>query len=100
MYMLILQAYVYKDNSGECAAFLVNYDSRDATVLFENLSYKLPPQSISILPNCKNIAFNTAQVTYFCSVAALFFIQIRQSSSHPQVFLCLNRKGSQLIAEC
>lgn len=74
--MLILQAYVYKDNSGECAAFLVNYDSRDATVLFENLSYKLPPESISILPNCKNIAFNTAQVTYFCSVAASFFIQI------------------------
>ncbi|KAF3447014.1 hypothetical protein FNV43_RR12194 [Rhamnella rubrinervis] len=57
------QAYVYKDNSGECAAFLVNYDSVDAKVLFQNLSHKLSPQSISILPDCKNIAFNTAKVS-------------------------------------
>ena len=74
--MLIIQAYVYKDNSGECAAFLVNYDSVDATVLFQNLSHKLSPQSISILPDCKKIAFNTAKV----KLLLVFFIQIKQSS--------------------
>ena len=61
--MLLLQAFVFKGNSEECAAFLVNNDtSRIATVNFENSSYELPPKSISILPDCKIVAFNTAKV--------------------------------------
>jgi hypothetical protein len=60
---LLLQAYVFKGNSEECAAFLVNNNSRiNATVFFENSSYELPPKSISILPDCKTEAFNTAKV--------------------------------------
>lgn len=56
------QAYVFEAESG-CAAFLVNYDyRREATVLFQGSSYTLPSKSISILPDCKTIAFNTAKV--------------------------------------
>lgn len=58
-----LQAYVFSGDSGACAAFLVNTDSRtSATVRFQNLTYQLPPKSISILPDCNIVAFNTAKV--------------------------------------
>lgn len=58
------EAYVYHQESGECAAFLVNKDaSKEAEVQFLNVSYKLPPKSISILPDCKNVVFNTAKVS-------------------------------------
>ncbi|KAK9291537.1 hypothetical protein L1049_019485 [Liquidambar formosana] len=58
------QAYVFKGKSEKCAAFLVNNDSRkDVVVLFQNVSYELPPKSISILPDCKIVAFNTAKVS-------------------------------------
>ncbi|GAV71938.1 Glyco_hydro_35 domain-containing protein/Gal_Lectin domain-containing protein/BetaGal_dom4_5 domain-containing protein, partial [Cephalotus follicularis] len=57
------QAYVFKENSRECAAFLVNSDTRkDVTVLFQNVSYRLSHHSISILPDCRTTAFNTAKV--------------------------------------
>ncbi|KAK1384445.1 Beta-galactosidase [Heracleum sosnowskyi] len=57
------EAYIYQGRSGECAAFLVNSDSRNTTAVeFQNSSYQLPPKSISILPDCKTVAFNTAQV--------------------------------------
>ncbi|KAJ0026152.1 hypothetical protein Pint_08134 [Pistacia integerrima] len=57
------QAYVFQESS-DCAAFLVNKDKRqNATVHFRNSSYELPPLSISILPDCKTVAFNTAKVS-------------------------------------
>ncbi|XVE95524.1 hypothetical protein REPUB_Repub02eG0104900 [Reevesia pubescens] len=57
-------AYVFKEKSGECAAFLVNNDnSTNARVHFQNISFELPRMSISILPDCKNVAFNTAKVS-------------------------------------
>lgn len=57
------QAYVFEETSGVCAAFLVNNDERKAvTVLFRNISYELPRKSISILPDCKTVAFNTERV--------------------------------------
>ncbi|KAM6559512.1 hypothetical protein CsatA_028751 [Cannabis sativa] len=60
----IHQAYVYGDyNSEECVAFLVNSHMKDVTVQFHNVSYFLPHNSISILPDCKNIAFNTAKIS-------------------------------------
>ncbi|WVZ20365.1 hypothetical protein V8G54_007687 [Vigna mungo] len=55
-------AYVFKSNSTECAAFLENNEDRTVTVQLQNISYQLPPKSISILPDCKNVAFNTAKV--------------------------------------
>lgn len=56
------QGHVYSGN-GYCAAFLANIDgSASATVQFQNQSYVLPAWSVSILPDCKNVVFNTAQV--------------------------------------
>ncbi|KAK2995676.1 hypothetical protein RJ640_006136 [Escallonia rubra] len=58
------EAYVFQGNSGECAALLVNNNGRnDVVVQFQNSSYDLPPKSISILPDCKTVAFNTAKVS-------------------------------------
>ncbi|PKA59007.1 Beta-galactosidase [Apostasia shenzhenica] len=57
------QSHVFRSNSGSCAAFLSNYDSNTyATVTFHGMQYSLPPWSISILPDCKSIVFNTAKV--------------------------------------
>ncbi|XP_027089797.1 beta-galactosidase 3 [Coffea arabica] len=57
------EAHVYSSAKGGCAAFLSNYDSNSAArVTFNNMHYNLPPWSISILPDCKNVIFNTAKV--------------------------------------
>ncbi|CAL0331891.1 unnamed protein product [Lupinus luteus] len=57
------QAHVYSTESGDCAAFLSNFDTKSsARVLFNNMHYSLPPWSISILPDCRNVVFNTAKV--------------------------------------
>ncbi|XP_047979427.1 beta-galactosidase 16-like [Salvia hispanica] len=57
------QAYVYKGEKNECAAFLVNTDgAHDANVQFQSRTYEIPRKSISILPDCKTEAFNTAKV--------------------------------------
>lgn len=57
------QAYVYHGDSGGCAAFLVNANGQKALVKFQNSTYDLPPKSISILPDCKTVAFNTAKAS-------------------------------------
>ncbi|KAK4341018.1 hypothetical protein RND71_039519 [Anisodus tanguticus] len=55
-------AYVFNRDSGFIAAFLVNIDNTKSVVVqFQNSSYELPRQSISILPDCKTVAFNTAK---------------------------------------
>ncbi|KAA8536069.1 hypothetical protein F0562_028547 [Nyssa sinensis] len=57
------QAHVFSSKSGGCAAFLLNYHTDSAArVTFNNMHYDLPPWSISILPDCKNVVFNTATV--------------------------------------
>lgn len=57
------QAHVYTSESGDCAAFLSNFDTKSAArVMFNNMHYNLPPWSISILPDCRNVVFNTAKV--------------------------------------
>ncbi|KAI4377786.1 hypothetical protein MLD38_015364 [Melastoma candidum] len=56
------EAHVFKSMTGTCAAFLANYDTRySVKVNFENRQYDLLPWSISILPDCKTEAFNTAK---------------------------------------
>lgn len=46
-----------------CSAFLANIDEhKSATVKIFGEVYTLPPWSVSILPDCKNVAFNTAKV--------------------------------------
>lgn len=54
---------MFQSPSG-CAAFLANYNSNSyAKVVFNNEHYSLPPWSISILPDCKNVVFNSATVS-------------------------------------
>ncbi|XP_074556908.1 beta-galactosidase 8-like [Curcuma longa] len=54
---------VYRAESGKCAAFLANIDTKtDATVTFNDKTYNLPAWSVSILPDCENVVFNTAQL--------------------------------------
>lgn len=54
------------EGNGNCAAFLSNFEMDFAVrVVFRNHHYKLPPWSISILPDCKNVVFNTAKVIIF-----------------------------------
>ncbi|KAL9456151.1 hypothetical protein AB3S75_005384 [Citrus x aurantiifolia] len=58
-----LEAHIYYKSSNDCAAFLANYDSSsDANVTFNGNVYFLPAWSVSILPDCKNVVFNTAKV--------------------------------------
>lgn len=58
------EAYVFQEQSGQCAAFLVNSDPiKDSVITFQNTSYGLPHESISILPDCKTVAFNTAKIS-------------------------------------
>ncbi|XP_075485409.1 beta-galactosidase 8-like isoform X2 [Primulina tabacum] len=65
-----LEATVYKTESGLCAAFLVNLDMQsDATVKFNGNSFNLPAWSVSILPNCKNVALNTATINSVATIS-------------------------------
>ncbi|KQJ94047.1 beta-galactosidase 4 isoform X2 [Brachypodium distachyon] len=57
------KAYVFKSKNGACAAFLSNYHMNSAVkVRFNGRHYDLPAWSISILPDCKTVVFNTATV--------------------------------------
>ncbi|GAB4839432.1 Beta-galactosidase 3 [Ancistrocladus abbreviatus] len=57
------QATVFSSEHGKCAAFLSNYNPNSAArVMFNNMHYDLPAWSISILPDCRHVVFNTARV--------------------------------------
>ncbi|KAI4368179.1 hypothetical protein MLD38_016766 [Melastoma candidum] len=58
-----LEAHIYNKSTESCAAFLANYDSaNDANVSFGGNSYFLPAWSVSILPDCRTVIYNTAKV--------------------------------------
>jgi hypothetical protein len=73
-YSCLIQAHVYSSenvhtngsisgNSQFCSAFLANIDEHKyASVWIFGKSYSLPPWSVSILPDCETVAFNTARV--------------------------------------
>ncbi|KAJ0077209.1 hypothetical protein Patl1_36031 [Pistacia atlantica] len=51
------------EGSGSCAAFLANNATNKAqNVTFRGNSYYLPPKSISILPDCKTVVYNTQTI--------------------------------------
>ncbi|XP_038695557.1 beta-galactosidase-like isoform X2 [Tripterygium wilfordii] len=59
------EAHVFWYKAGGCCAFLANYDTQwEVNVTHQNLPYTLPRWSISILPDCKKVIFNTAQVAF------------------------------------
>lgn len=64
--------WIGKSQSG-CSAFLANIDEhKAASVTFLGQKYSLPPWSVSILPDCRNVVFNTAQVwIYYWTIYSL-----------------------------
>ncbi|KAM5550059.1 beta-galactosidase 13 [Rosa sericea] len=53
----------YEKPGTECAAFIANnHSTMEATVNWRGQKYLLPPASISILPDCKTVVFNTQQI--------------------------------------
>ncbi|KAL8516052.1 hypothetical protein ACS0TY_014649 [Phlomoides rotata] len=65
-----LEATVYKTELGLCAAFLANVGNQsDATVKFNGNSYQLPAWSVSILPDCKTVAVNTAKISSMATIS-------------------------------
>ncbi|XP_057415650.1 beta-galactosidase 9 [Lotus japonicus] len=62
------------ESSGICSAFLANIDERKAaTVTFRGQRYTIPPWSVSVLPDCRNTAFNTAKVGAQTSIKLVQF---------------------------
>lgn len=60
---------VYNTEDNECCAFLSNKaQKRDAKIRFNGGLYNVPAWSVSILPGCKNVMFNTAQVNHQTTV--------------------------------
>ncbi|KAJ4714153.1 Beta-galactosidase [Melia azedarach] len=59
-----LEARIYTNNKSKtCAAFLCNNNTRiAATVTFRGIKYFLPRYSISILPDCKTVVYNTQTI--------------------------------------
>ncbi|XP_010468659.1 PREDICTED: beta-galactosidase 13-like [Camelina sativa] len=46
-----------------CAAFLANNNTESAeNIKFKGKEYVIPPRSISILPDCKTVVYNTAEI--------------------------------------
>lgn len=68
------EAHVYRKTKIGCSAFLANIDEHDtASVTFLGKVYSLPPWSVSILPDCANVAFNTAKVGAQISIKTMDF---------------------------
>ncbi|XP_077231019.1 beta-galactosidase 11-like [Tasmannia lanceolata] len=59
-----LEARVYEiPGTNVCAAFLSNIATRiTLTGYFRGVEYSLPPRSISILPDCKTVVYNTQRI--------------------------------------
>ncbi|GLJ24400.1 hypothetical protein SUGI_0466010 [Cryptomeria japonica] len=75
------EANVYT-GQGVCAAFLSNSDEEhDKDVIFQNKSYHLPAWSVSILPDCKNVAFNTAKIGVQTSIVEMQSIDMMSANS-------------------
>ncbi|KAK9287776.1 hypothetical protein L1049_016216 [Liquidambar formosana] len=61
-------------SESKCSAFLANIDEhKAASVTFLGQVYTLPPWSVSILPDCRKTAFNTAKVGAQTSIKTVEF---------------------------
>ncbi|XXG87051.1 hypothetical protein AAC387_Pa11g1837 [Persea americana] len=82
------EANVFQRNKGECAAFLSNSDRISKVIVnFKGLPYELPPRSISILPDCKNVVFNTAKVGAQYNVRSTRRMQVFDLDKSWKVFM-------------
>ncbi|PHT85307.1 Beta-galactosidase 9 [Capsicum annuum] len=101
MLVMLFQAHVYRGassnngqdmslNEGICAAFIANIDEHEsATVKFYGQEYTLPPWSVSILPDCRNTAFNTAKVATQTSIKTVGSdsVSVGNNSLIPQLII-------------
>ncbi|KAL9370086.1 hypothetical protein Peur_041285 [Populus x canadensis] len=56
-------------NEGGSSCFLANVDQgSDKTINFQGINYTVPAWSVSILPDCQNVSYNTAKVSTQTSV--------------------------------
>ncbi|XP_073137651.1 beta-galactosidase 8-like [Henckelia pumila] len=86
-----LEVTVYKTESGQCAAFLANLGNQtDATVSFNGDSYDLPAWSVSILPDCQNVVFNTAKINSATTIPKF----IHQASQNGTYSVASNQNGT------
>ncbi|ERN18154.1 hypothetical protein AMTR_s00054p00133410 [Amborella trichopoda] len=78
---------IYTDGSGECVAFISNVDEKhDQHVTFRNTSYLIPAWSVSILPDCKEVVYNTAKVGSQISVIEMQPDNLHISTMLPEGF--------------
>ncbi|XP_052620638.1 beta-galactosidase 9 [Lactuca sativa] len=93
------EAHVYQGNKSICSAFLANIDEhKTITVQFLGQYYTLPPWSVSILPDCKNVVFNTAKVGAQTSIKVVDFEPtLSAKTSTPNHFMI--QKEVPLISE-
>ncbi|CAN8229350.1 unnamed protein product [Cochlearia groenlandica] len=55
--------YYQQPGTKSCAAFLANNNTEAAeTIVFKGKKFVIAPRSISILPDCKTVVYNTAQI--------------------------------------
>ncbi|XP_004505982.1 beta-galactosidase 8 [Cicer arietinum] len=64
-----------------CAAFLANIDTSDANVTFDGNSYYLPGWSVSTLPDCKNVVFNTAKINSASTISSFTAESLKEVDS-------------------
>uniref|UniRef100_A0A0E0FBN8 beta-galactosidase n=1 Tax=Oryza meridionalis TaxID=40149 RepID=A0A0E0FBN8_9ORYZ len=84
-------------NAQICSAFLANIDEHKyASVWIFGKSYSLPPWSVSILPDCENVAFNTARIGAQTSVFTVESGSPSRSSRHKPSILSLTSGGPYL----
>ncbi|XP_042432233.1 beta-galactosidase 8-like isoform X4 [Zingiber officinale] len=82
-----LEAHVYKTSSGTCAAFLANVNSNsDATVTFYGKTYHLAAWSVSVLPDCENVVFNTAQIISQATLSETKYVKTYSQESDQPIF--------------
>uniref|UniRef100_A0A1D1XE55 Beta-galactosidase n=1 Tax=Anthurium amnicola TaxID=1678845 RepID=A0A1D1XE55_9ARAE len=84
-------------NISKCSAFLANIDEhKSVNVKFLGQYYSLPPWSVSILPDCKHVAFNTAKVTTQVSIKTIEPVSSNPSNILKDGGLLLLSEGSNL----
>ncbi|XP_024986389.1 beta-galactosidase 9 isoform X2 [Cynara cardunculus var. scolymus] len=93
------EAHVYRGNNSTCSAFLANIDEhKESSVQFLGQAYTLPPWSVSILPDCRNTAFNTAKVGAQTSIKVVDFESTSSAKISAPEHLMI-QKGVPLVSE-
>ncbi|KAG6549924.1 hypothetical protein Mapa_008435 [Marchantia paleacea] len=78
----------FVSSSEVCAAFLVNWgDDASETVQFNGGSYDLPAWSVSVLPDCKNVIFNTAKVAGQTAMKMMNTMKIAASHGQESLYV-------------